>query len=194
MKLINDYYEKKEISEFVSTSQAKKIFTFSAINIKEEYGWVEILIETDGIKFSVKYSSVMTDSSDLFEFLAELIELKANIAIILDNEGSNPLLYAEKINNDIIRLIFASDYNLYKSFYNGKIDDYDLKDYKIEFDILIDKKYLLKEFYKILFPYVQNYKYNASDKYGYEFNVNKAKKCINKINIFLNKEIVYVRI
>ena len=68
----------------------------------------------------------MTETIDLIQFLAEIIKLKNDIAFFLDNEGSLPLLYAKSIDEKNIRFIFAHDYELYASFANNDIDDYDL--------------------------------------------------------------------
>ena len=186
MIIINGYYKQKEILELVEKSTPEENTTFSVLNITEKAGWVDIVLKNNEKEFSIKYSSVMTDSADLFLFLIHLINLKEDIALVLDNEGSDPLIYGKPIDNKI-RFLFAHDYELYHSFLKGEINDYELNNYKIECDILIEPTIILKEFYKILSPYVENYEYNASDEYGCEFNVNKAKKILNMIKPYISE-------
>ena len=140
-------------------------------------------VSKDKKKFYIQYSTVMTDTFDLIQFLAEIINLKDDIAFFPDNEGSLPLLYVKSIDEKNIRFIFAHDYELYASFANNIIDDYDLNLYKIECDILIDKKIFLKEFYKILSPFVNNY--NLKEVYAQTFNIKKAKMYMDKISDYL---------
>ena len=187
MKIIGGFYETEEVLELVEKSSAEDNCILKVIKISEEAGWVDIPIMINEKEVSICYSSVMTDTSDLFQFLADIVELKEPVALILDNEGCNPMLYAQPTNTDAIRFLFASDYTLYKSLCNNEIDDWALSDYKIECDVLIDKKLLLNEFYKILLPYIEKYNYNDSDKYGVEFNVDKGKKYLNKIKRYLGK-------
>ena len=187
MKITGGYYKKEDIAEFVEKSSPEYSYKFTTINFSEEAGWVNIALKKNDKEIHIKYSSVMTDTADLFQFLADVVDLNEDVALILDNEGSNPLLYAKKINGEIIRFLFASVYNLYKSFCNDEIDDYILLDYKIEFDILINKKLLLEEFYKILSSYITDYNYNDADRYGVEFDIQKGKKYFNTIKSYLKK-------
>ena len=188
MKIIGGLYEKDEVVELIDKSTAESNCALKVMKITERAGWVDITLAVNEKEIPIKYSSTMTDTSDLFQFFSDIVGLKEDVALTLDNEGSNPLLYAQSTKTNIIRFTFASDYDLYKSLCNNEIDDWKLSDYNIEFDILVDKKLLLNEFYKVLLPYVNNYKYNDSDKYGVEFNVDKAKKYIDTIKKYLKQE------
>ena len=46
-----------------------------------------------------------------------------------------------------MRFLFAHDYEL---FLNDNIDDYSIREYKIECDVVLDKKMLSKEFLKMI--------------------------------------------
>jgi len=140
------------------------------IKIEENVGWICITGKLGKSEFWIKYSSCMFDTAILAEFFSEIIKLKQDITLFLDNEGSFPLLYAKEINNDIVRFIFAHDYILFE---NEENDDDCLPLYKVECDIIIDKKTLLKEFYDILYPFTMNY--NLKEAYYTEFNIEKGK-------------------
>ena len=183
MIIIGDINTENEIIDFVNQSKPNQYSNFSVLTIKEQNGWIYIDLEKDKKKFYIQYSTVMTDTFDLIQFLAEIINLKDDIAFFPDNEGSLPLLYVKSIDEKNIRFIFAHDYELYASFANNIIDDYDLNLYKIECDILIDKKIFLKEFYKILSPFVNNY--NLKEVYAQTFNIKKAKMYMDKISDYL---------
>ncbi len=114
---------------------------------------------------------------------AKIVNLKDEIVIFLDYEGSYPMLYAKKTDKDTVRFIFAHDYILFK---NDENDDNCRPLYKIECDILIDKKELLEKFYNILNPFIMNY----DEKFAYDnyFDIKKAKKYLKKIKTFLDQK------
>ena len=170
MKIIGEELLQKEIYMLIAKSnpsESKLIFK----SFSEMAGWVYVKGNVNKAEFSINYSSAVFDTLDFIQFFAELIKLEDDISIILDYEGSDPLLYARKEDKNTLRFIFAHDYELYA---DDSIDDYSLLAYKIEFDILINKKDLLKEFYIILHPYLKNY--NSSYTDFTDFNLKKAKK------------------
>ena len=124
----------------------------------------------------------MFDTSYLIKFLSEIIALEESMVLILDNEGSYPILYVEPINEDSVRFAFAHDYKL---FLNDKIDDYKISDYEFEFDIIINKRELLEKFYNVLYPFTMNY--NLEEAYCPEFELEEGIKYLNQIGIYLNK-------
>ena len=103
MKIIGGYYEKEEVEELIGKSSTEDHYTLKVLSISEKAGWVDILLMYNNKKISIKYSSVMTDTADLFQFLVEIVELQENVVRFLDNEGSLPMLYVEPINPEIIR-------------------------------------------------------------------------------------------
>ena len=177
------YYEKEELARLINKSEPVTGSNISILKISEKYGWVDILIKNNNSCFSVKYSSFMFDVSDLIEYLAELIDLKDEALVVFDNEGSDPLFYSKPISDDIIRFLFASDYRIYDLFDKDKIEDYDLTDFDIEFDVLVDKKRLLNDFYNVLYFYIANYELDEFDLS--EINIEKSKKYLNKIAEYL---------
>lgn len=187
MKIFGKFYDEKEdIITLISKSEPITDFKFSILKFKDKYGWASILVKINKLKFSIKYSSCMFDTAYLIEYLSELINLKEEAVLVLDNEGSDPIFYAKPVNDDTIRFVFASDYKLFDSFCMDEIDDYNLTDFYIECDILINKKVLLKEFYNILYSHIKTY---DSKKAEYqEFNIQKGKKCLNEIAMFLKRK------
>lgn len=169
----------ENILNFVSKSTAKANSKLQFVKIEENIGWVNITAKTDDSEFPIKYSSCLFDTSDLINFFMKLTDLEKNIAIFLDREGSYPMLYAEKIDNNTLRFMFAHDY---ETFMNDETEDICIQSYKIECDIIIDKRTLLKEFYDILYPFTMHY--NPEEAYFPEFDIEKAKKYLNKINEF----------
>ncbi len=180
---INEIYKNDEqlILKLVKNSIVSPNSVLKAMKIEEKCGWAYISVKNDEYEFSINYSSCMFDLSNLIEFLAEIINLKEDIALYLDYEGSEPLLYAKEIDDNKIRFIFAHDYEL---FLNDDIDNYDVSSYKIECDIIIDKKNLLEQFYNILLPFVENY--DLKESYYPEINLKKCKKYLNIIKNYLS--------
>lgn len=190
MKIFAKFYDKKEdIITLINKSEPITDFKFSVLKFKNKYGWASILVKINKLKFLIKYSSCMYDTANLIEYFSELVDLKEEIVLVLDNEGSDPIFYAKPINDDTIRFLFASDYKLFDSFCMDEIDDYNLTDFYIECDILINKKVLLKEFYNIFYSYIKKYEFKRSN---YEdFNVQKGKKYLNKIATFLKRNTLW---
>jgi len=179
MKIIGEELLQKEIYMLIAKSNPSEAkLTFKSFS--EKAGWVYVKGNVNEAEFSINYSSAVFDTLDFIQFFAELIKLKDDISIILDYEGSDPLLYAKKVDKNTLRFIFAHDYEL---FADDSIDDYSLLAYKIEFDILINKKDLLKEFYIILYPYLKNY--NSSYTDFTDFNLKKAKEYMDKIKSYI---------
>ena len=168
--------------DLIEKSSPSTNSNLSFINIKERVGWVCITVKNDTSEFLIKYSSCMFDTSCLVRFFEKLISLKEKTVLVLDNEGSLPILYAEPIDNNNVRFIFAHDYNL---FLNDDIDEYTIRDYKIECDAIINKKELLKTFYNILYSFTENY--NLKDAYNPEFKIEVSKKYLNKINSYIKQ-------
>ena len=109
-----------------------------------------------------------------------------DIALFIDNEGSWPILYLTQTDEDSVWFLFAHDYDL---FMNDNIDEYTTKDYKIECDVIINKKELLKNFYDILYPFTRNYDMEEAKKGHYDdiFNLENGKKYLNQIKKYLDK-------
>ena len=182
MKIIGDKYDTEEnILKLINKSTPTETnLTFK--DFSEMAGWVHVGGHIDEKEFSIKYSSQVFDTAVFIQFFAELADLKDEITIFLDYEGSEPMLYAKKIDKDTIRFLFAHDYHLYDSDDADK--DY-LQLYKTEFDILVSKKELLGKFYIILYPYLTNYDENYAEFLG--FHLKQAKKYMSIIKSYINK-------
>lgn len=180
-----DTEEEKEIIDLIKNSNPNCNATLSFVEIKEKAGWIYITVKTDDSEFSINHSSYISDTSCLIKFFEEIINLKEEIVLALDYEGSNPILYVAPIDNNI-RFLFAHDYNL---FLNDDIDEYKISDYTIECDVVVNKKELLKNFYDIMYPFTINYDIKEARKGHYEdvFNIENGKKYLNQIKEYLNK-------
>ncbi len=185
MKFFDDLYEEKDVIGLISKSKPNADSKLSLLKISDKNGWVDILAKINDLNFSICYSSCMFDTAILIKYLAELINSNEEIVLVFDNEGSNPIFYSKPINKDTIRFVFASDYELYSACCNDEIDDYNLTDFKIECDIIVNKKDLLKEFYNILYPFTMNY--NLKRAYYPEFDIENGKKYLSKIAEFLKE-------
>ena len=185
MKIITDEFvgTKEKIYKLINKSEPSSNYTFTVENIKELSGWVYITGNINEAEYSINYSSAIYDNYWIIQFFAKIVNLKDEIVIFLDYEGSYPMLYAKKTDKDTVRFIFAHDYILFK---NDENDDNCLPLYKIECDILIDKKELLEKFYNILNPFIMNY----DEKFAYDsyFDLKKAKKYLKKIKTFLDQK------
>ena len=184
MKIIGEDFNTQEdilklINKSTPSSSAKLLIT----KIEEHSGWICITGCVDNSEFYIKYSSYMFDTSILISFFAELVDLKEDIAMFLDNEGSFPMLYAKNIDNDNVRFMFAHDYILFE---NDEADDDCLPLYKIECDVIISKHILLEEFYNILFPYTKNYDLKLIEAHYSEFNLKNGGKYLEIIKKYLN--------
>lgn len=180
--------EEKEIEELVKTSKPSANSKFSLTEIKEQSGWIDIKAKINDSKFSINHSAYVWDTSILIKFFKEIIELKEEIALMIDYEGSDPILYSAPVDENKVRFLFAHDYDL---FLNDDVDDYKITDYKIECDIIIDKKELIKKFYDILYPFTINYNIKKASKRHYDdvFNIENGKKYLNEIKIYLESQI-----
>ena len=182
MKILGEDIDTQEnILKLVNKSNPTSDFKLEIIDIKDKVGWVSITAKINESDFFVDYSSAMFDSSILIRYLAELINITEETVLFLDNEGSFPMFYANKIDDNTIRFLFAHDYILFE---NDEIDDDCLPLYKIECDILINKKTLLEKFYNILYPFTENY--NLEEAYGPTFNLENGKKYLSKIKTYIS--------
>ena len=182
MNMIHKNFDTEEnINKLLNKSQPISEYSFSVENIKESAGWVYITGKFNESEYSINYSSAIFDHAELLEFLADIIKLKDAVTIFLDYEGSYPMLYAKKVDKDTVRFMFAHDYILYENDDNDTADCLPL--YKIECDILINKKELLEKFYDILNPFIKNHTMYGSDSYRYDFK--GSKRYLKKIKKYL---------
>lgn len=179
--------EKQEIKDLVNKSCPIQNTKLSFIKMEEEAGWTRITVKFNDGEFLIKYSSYMFDASVLSQFIAKIIDIKEEIVLFLDYEGSWPLLYINPIDDDV-RFLFAHDYNLFLND-DYDIDEYTIRDYTIECDTVVNKKELLKNFYDILYPFTINYDIIAAQKGHYDdvFNIENGKKYLSKIKAYLEK-------
>lgn len=181
-----DTEQEQEISELIKKSNPCTGSKLSLIKIEEKAGWIYITAKVNDYEFSINQSSYVSDTSYLIKFFEEIIELKEELTLALDYEGSNPILYASPVDNNNVRFLFAHDYNL---FLNDDIGEYKISDYTIDCDIIIDKKELIEKFYNILAPFTVNYNTQEAREGHYDdvFNLENAKQYLNQIKKYLDK-------
>ena len=170
--------DEKTFSNLVQNSLSMRNVKLTFEKIEEKYGWVYIKAKIDNYEFSIKYSSYMTDTADFTEFLSDVCVLKEAKAFVFDNEGSFPIICIQPVDKDNIRFFFAHDYDLFL-----KNIDYDFSNYKVECDVIINKKEFLQNFYKILYPFTCDYK--TDENSNVIFKPEKAKTYLKKIKEYL---------
>ena len=170
--------DEKTFLNLVQNSLSMRNVKLTFEKIEEKYGWVYIKAKIDNYEFLIKYSSYMTDTADLMEFLASVCDLKEAKAFVFDNEGSYPIIYIQPTVNENIRFMFTHDYDLFL-----KNIDYDFSQYKVECDIIVNKKEFLQNFYKILYPFTCDYQ--TDENSDVIFKPEKAKNYLKKIKEYL---------
>lgn len=185
MEIIYDAFidTEEKIYKLINKSKPSSDYIFTVDNLEETAGWVYITGKINESKYSVNYSSAIFEHSFVIKFFTKLINIKDEIVIFLDYEGSYPMLYAKKTDNNTLRFIFAHDYILFK---NDENDDECLPLYKIECDILIDKKELLEKFYNIFYPHIIYLDKNSS--YDNKYDTKKSKKYLKLIKDYLDEK------
>lgn len=171
--------EKENILKLIGKSEPKNCYDIRG-ELDQCAGWSSIKVQAENAEFFIKYNDYTTDVSAFIEFLAEIINLQADLAVVLDYEGSNPVIYVKNIDETKVRVIFAHDYNL---FLNDDIDDYCFFDYEVSCDFIVEKKKLLRVFYNIYYPITINF--NPEDDKFSDFDKENAIKHLKKIEQFL---------
>lgn len=182
MPLLDNYVfseqDEKSLQNLIKKSTPKTDSKLIFGQIEEKYGWVNIKVKTDDYEFAIKYSSYMTDTADFAEFLINVCNLRETKAFVFDYEGSYPIICIQPVDKDNIRFFFAHDYDLFL-----KDIDYDFSQYKVECDIIVNKKEFLQNFYNILFPFTCDYKTDKNSDVIFE--PEKAKNYLNKIKKYM---------
>lgn len=179
-----DTEQEQEITELIKKSHPSTDSKLSVVKIEEKSGWIYITAKINDSEFHINHSSYVSDTSYLIKFFEEIIELKEELVLALDYEGSDPILYAAPVDDNNVRFLFAHDYNL---FLNDDVDEYKISDYTIECDAIVNKKELLKIFYDILYPFTINYDIKEAKKGHYDdvFNIENGKKYLDTIKTYL---------
>ena len=117
MPLLDNYVfseqDEKSLQNLIKKSTPKTDSKLIFEQIEEKHGWVYIKAQIDNYKFSINYSSYMTDIADFAEFLANICDLKETKAFVFDYEGSYPIICIQPVDKDNIRFFFANDYDLF---------------------------------------------------------------------------------
>lgn len=156
MNLIRAFYPETDVKQFVKQSTPTTNYSFQLYKGEEDAGWVNFYFKYNESEFTVLITLAGYDLTDIVTFFESLTNLQEDIAVFLENELiSEPLLYACPIDNQKIRFFVADGKRVHDLWKEDKISDEELDskglfDYDVRCDIVIDKKTLLKQFYKAI--------------------------------------------
>ena len=156
MNLINNFYSEKDIMQFIKTSIPSTNSNLRLCKGEEDAGWVKFYFKDNKSEFEVLVTLAAYDLTELLIFLENIINLKEETAVFLENETiSEPLLFVSPIDNLKIRFLVADGKRVHDLWKQDKISDEELDskgiyDYDIRCDVIIEKKTLLKEFYRAI--------------------------------------------
>ncbi len=162
MNLFNDWYSEEETIQFVKKSTPLSNGNLSLYKGEEDAGWVTLHFKYNEKDFEVLLTLAAYDLTDLVVFFESIIDLKEETAVYLDNELiSIPLLYVSPIDSQKVRFLVADGQRVHDLWKEGKITDaeYESKglfDYDIRCDAIVEKKKLLKEFYRAIKNIINN--------------------------------------
>lgn len=156
MNLFSNYYSENETIQFIDKSTPTENNDLQLYKGEEDAGWVKLYFKYNGSKFEILITLAAYDLSDLVIFFENIINLEDASAIYLENEEiSNPLLYVSPIDNQKIRFLVADGKRVHDLWKDDKISDDELDSkgltyYDIRCDVIVEKKKLLKEFYRAI--------------------------------------------
>lgn len=156
MNLFNNYYSENKTIQFVDKSTPAENNDLRLYKGEENAGWVKLYFNYNESNFEILITLAAYDLSDLVIFFENIINLEEASAIYLENEEiSNPLLYASQIDNQKIRFLVADGKRIHDLWKDDKISDDELDSnglthYDIRCDVIVEKKKLLKEFYRAI--------------------------------------------
>ena len=172
MNLFNEFYSEDETIEFIKNSTPTENGDLKLYKAKEDAGWVNLYFKYNEGEFRVLITLATSDLSDIVSFFENIINLTEEAAVFLDNELiSTPLLYVSPIDNKKIRFLVADEERINTLFEEDKINEEDLKgifDYDIRCDVIVEKKKLLKEFYRAIKNIINNFE--AYPEHIYDIN------------------------
>lgn len=156
MNLIREFYPETDIKQFINLSTPAINYNFQLYKGEEDAGWVNFYFKYNESEFEVLITLAAYDLTDIVLFFENIINLKEETAVFLENEMiSEPLLYASPVDNQKIRFLVSDGKRINQLWEEDEISDEELDskrlfDYDIRCDIIIDKKILLKQFYRAI--------------------------------------------
>ena len=189
MNLLNNLYSEKDIIRFIKTSIPSTDSNLQLYKGEEDAGWVTFYFKNNESEFEVLITLAAYDLTELVTFLENIINLKEETAIFLENEEiSNPLLFVSPIDNFKIRFLVADVKRVHDLWKQDKISDEDLDskgihDYDIRCDVVIEKKTLLKEFYRAIKNIINSCTIYENQIYDINYNnwKNNLRNIVNYI-------------
>lgn len=160
MNVFNEWFPENEIKQFINKSTPSENSNLQLFRSKEDAGWVYFYFKNNGSDFRILITLVTSDLSDIVSFFENIINLKEDTAVFLDNElVSTPLLYVSPVDNEKIRFLVADEERINTLFEDDKFNEDDSKgifDYDVKCDVIVEKKKLLKEFYRAIKNIINN--------------------------------------
>ena len=188
MKFFNVWFSEEETTEFIKKSAPYKNADFRLYKGEEDAGWVNFYFKYNESEFSVFTTLATSDLSDIVAFFENIIDLKEETAIFLDDEMvSIPLLYAAPVDNQKIRFLIADCERAHNLSKEGKMEDdyWNLCHYDIKCDVIVEKKKLLKEFYRAIKNVINTCE--TYEEHIYDINYNNWKGNLKNIIIYTRK-------
>ena len=190
MEIFSSYFYEEEIKEFINTSTPTDKYNLQLYKAEENAGWVNFYFKYNEDEFKIFITLAAYDLRELIFFLENIIDLKDETVIFLENEEiSTPLLYVCPIDKEKIRFLVADEQRICDLFESDQIDKDDLKgifDYDIRCDVIIEKKNLLKQFYRGIKNIINNCK--VYDGHVYDIEYLAWKDNLKNIISYLKKE------
>ena len=187
MKLFNNWYPEDETKQFIEKSTPTENSDLRLCKGEEDAGWVRLYFRYNENNFEVLMTLATSDLSDIVIFFENMTDLKEDAAIYLDNEIiSTPLLYVSPVDNERVRFLVADGKRVRDLWKEDKISDeeYDskgLSGYDVRCDVIVEKKKLLKEFYRAIKNIINTCTNYDEDIYdiGYPHWKDKLRNIIN---------------
>ena len=189
MKLFDNVYSENDLAKFIEKSNPAETSNFRLYKGEEDAGLVTLFFKNSEIMFEVLISLAIDDLTRLVIFFENIINLKEDSAIFLENEEiSTPLLYASPIGNEKIRFLVADGKKVHRLWYEDKISNEQIEkegiwSYEIRCDVIIDKKILLKDFYRVIKNIINTF--IVDENYIYDINYISWKDSLKNIISYL---------
>lgn len=190
MEIFSSCFYEEEIKEFINTSTPTEKYNLQLYKAEESAGWVNFYFKYNEDEFRILITLAAYDLRELIFFLENIIDLKDEAIIFLENELiSTPLLYVSPIDKEKIRFFVADEERICDLLESDQIEEDNLKgifDYDIRCDVIIKKKNLLKQFYRAIKNIINNCE--VYNEHIYDIRYIAWKNNLKNIISYLKKE------
>ena len=157
---LSQIYEINEFRELLDSSEPIQV---QDIDIDNIYAYLECgdytfyIKNTYGEIFELYLDSSLSRIEEIFEFLESIYFIKNEIAILISSDGPEVTLYAKYIDENNIRFFISDTCKAYDMYVKDVIEDFSYKESDIRYDVIIDKKLLIRRFCEKLVPIFIDY-------------------------------------